>query len=130
MVSKRGMYRYTNKRPHKYVWALNETGSTVLDGAGNGSFQIVPGGARERWMVTLINTFVQELTIDVPTLRVYRGSPMPAYQLGGTFTGNLDTNSTDTFLLNMNEGMWFVYTGGPPGALATIRIEGTRYVWE
>ena len=131
MIAKRGMYSYERrKRPIKYTWDLNETGSVTLDANGNGTFQLVPGGARERWLVTLINTVVQQTTIAVPTLRVYRGSAQPINLLGGTFTGNLDSNSTDQWLLNMNEGLVFQYTGGSLGDVATARIEGTRYVWD
>lgn len=132
MVTKRGMYQFdrNRRRPKKFVWALNETGTVTLDAAGNGTFSLVPGGARERWLVTLINTFVQQTSLNVPLLRVYRGSAMPINQLGGTYTGNLDSNSTDQWLLNMNEGLVFQYTGGSLGDIATARIEGTRYVWD
>lgn len=119
------------RQVHKYIWALNEMGTVTLDINGNGQFTLAPGGARERWLVTLINTTcTQPLSVKVPKLVVYRSSAVPSNQIGGTFTANLDTNSTDSFLLNMNEGMVFVYSGGDFGAVATIRIEGTRYVWE
>ena len=130
-ISKRG-YPDTSRRrrPIKFTWALNETGTVTLDANGNGTFSLIPGGARERWLVTLINTFVQQTTLAVPVLRVYRGSAMPINQLGGTYTGNLDSNSTDQWMLNMNEGLVFQYTGGAVGDVATARIEGARYVWD
>lgn len=115
----------------KFTWALNETGSVQLDALGNGTIRLSPGGARERWLVTLINTTcTQPLTVAIPQMIVYRSSPVASNQIGGTFTANLDTDSSDQFLLNMNEDMYFVYSGGDIGAIATIRIEGTRYVWE
>lgn len=131
-ISKRGMYSYDRRRrrPIKFTWALNEQQSVTLNAAGTGTISLIPGGARERWLVTLINTSAVLTTLTVPILRVYRGNAMPANQLGGTYTGNLDTNSTDQWLLNMNEGLVFQYTNGAVGDVATIRIEGTKYVWD
>lgn len=114
----------------KFTWALREQGFVTLDGNGNGQFSLIPGGAREKWTVTLISTYCPLTTTANPQLVIYRAAIMPGNQLGGTYTGSLDTDSTDTWVLAMNEGLYFVYTGGPPGAQATCRIEGTREVWD
>jgi hypothetical protein len=120
-----------SKRVHKFTWSLQEQATCTLDSLGNGQIRMSPGGARERWLVTLVNvTCTQLTTINVPTMKMYRSSPVPQYQIGGTFTATLDTDSTDQFLFNMNEDLYFVFTGGDPGAIGSIRIEGTRYVWE
>lgn len=116
---------------NRYVWALYETGTTALDANGNGTIRLAPGGARERWQITLVTvTCTQPLSIKVPTMTMHRTAPVPQYRIGGTYSAILDTDSTDTFLFNMNEDVYFVFTGGDLGAIATVRIEGTRYVWE
>jgi hypothetical protein len=114
----------------KFTWDLQEQGSVILDASGNGQFSLIPGGAREKWTVTLISTYCPLTTTANPQLIVYRGFVMPGRQLGGTYTGSLDTDSTDRWDLAMNEGLVFVYTGGPAGAQATARIEGQRFVWD
>lgn len=130
MVTKRGGAIPT-RNPHKYTWALREMGTCTLDANGNGSVFLQPGGARERWMVTLTNvTCSQPLTVKMPQMIMYRSSAVPANKIGGTFTATLDTDSVDEILLNMNEGIYFIFSGGDLGAVGTIRIEGTRYVWE
>ncbi len=130
MVTKRGMYSYKARRMSQFKWALREQQSATLDDDGNATFSIIPGGAREKWIVTLISTACTLTDIANPTLTVYRGAVLPENQISGTYTGSLDTNSTDRFELAMNEGLWFVYMGGNPGSIATARIEGVRYVWD
>lgn len=120
----------SRRRLKHYQWMLSLTGSCVLDATGRGQFQLEPGGARERWIVALINTNVQTDSLLIATLRVYRGSPVPTNLLGGTYTANLDSNSTDRWVLNMNEGLVFVYEGGAEGDVATAHIEGVRHVWD
>jgi hypothetical protein len=127
MVRKQG---YQIGKMTKFTWALREQGSAILDASGNGRFQLAPGGAREKWTVNLITTFCTLTTTANPTLIIYRASVMPGNQIGGTYTGSLDTNSTDVWHLAMNEGLWFVYTGGPVGAQVNARIEGIREVWD
>lgn len=119
-----------NRRVRKFTYALQERQSVTLDSNGAGTIRFAPGGARERWLVTLINVQCTQLTLSkVPTCLLYRGAPTPAYQIGGTYTGSFDTDSTDQFLMNMNEDLYAVFSGGDPTAVGTVRLEGTRYVW-
>lgn len=119
------------KRVQQHVWALYETGRVFLDGSGNGTVRLSPGIGRERWLITFINiTCTQVNATVVPTMTMYRSSPVPQNRIGGSYNGLGDTNSTDQILLNMGEDVYFVWTGGDPGAEAVVRIEGSRYVWE
>lgn len=118
-------------RLRHYQWKLDERRSVTLDASGNGTITIAPGGARERWEINLITvntTNVPALSTNVPSLVIYRAAAIPGNQLGGTFNALLDTN-TDEFLLNMNEGMVFVFSLGDVGSLGTVHIEGVRHVW-
>lgn len=120
------------RRPavRKFTYALQERQSVTLDANGSGTIRFAPGGARERWLITLINVQCTQLSLSVvPTCLLYRGAPTPAYQIGGTFSGSFDTDSTDQFLMNMNEDLYAVFTNGDVGAVGTVRLEGTRYVW-
>lgn len=116
-------------RVRKYTWKLDETKTIVFDGNGSGNLTFIPGGARERWEVHFISVSAGVLanSINVPTLRQYRGS-LNGPQIGGTYSGQTDS-TTDPILLNMNEGIAFQFTGGDPGQTGTVHLEGLRYVW-
>lgn len=124
MVAKR-----RNVEPN--VWALYLAKSIVLDSSGNGTLTFFPEYARERWLVNFINVTCTSAAAStlVPTMTMYRSAPVAAYRIGGSYNGLGDTNSTDQILLNMNESIYMVWTGGDPGQTATARLEGSRYVW-
>lgn len=113
----------------KYTWKLDERGICSFDANGSGTVTLSPGGARERWEIHFTSVSATQLTpTKVPTMVVYRSSPVPGNQLGGTTSAISDAN-TDPIMLNMNEPIVFVFSGGDPGAVGTIHIEGLRYVW-
>jgi len=104
-----------------------------LDATGAGQAQLNPQGARERWTVNFIGvnmTNTIPASLLVPTMIVYRAAAVPGNQLGGTFSALLDNDSTDMYVLNMSEGMVFVFSGGDPASIGNVHIEGIRYVWE
>lgn len=114
-----------------FQWKLDERTSMTLNSGGSGQALLAPGGAREKWVInfmTVSTTNVPANSPNVPQMIVYRGSPVPGNQLGGTFSALLDTN-TDTFLMNMNEGLYFIVTLGDVGSIVTVHIEGIRHVW-
>jgi hypothetical protein len=114
----------------KYTWKLDERGTCVFDSNGSGIITLAPGGARERWEIHFMAVSATQLTpTKVPTMVMYRSSAVPGNQLGGTSSAISDSN-TDPILLNMNEPIVFVFTGGDAGASGSIHIEGLRFVWE
>lgn len=117
----------------EYQWKLDMTANVTLDATGAATTQLSPGGAREKWTVNFVavnTTAASPNSTNVPTMIMYRSAAVPGNQLGGTFSANMDTDSTDTYALNMNEPIVFVWTGGDPGALGKVHIEGIRHVWE
>lgn len=123
----RKMTRRTVAR--KNVWKLDERGSVVFDVNGRGVITLAPGGARERWKIEFVAVNASTpTTLKVPSMVMYRSAPVSGNQLAGTFTGTMDS-STDEYLLNMNEPVVFEFTGGDPGAVGSVHIEGLRYVW-
>lgn len=120
-------------RTQAYQWKLDQLATVILNAAGAASTQLSPGGAREKWTINFVavNTTTTILnSTNVPTMIMYRSAAVPGNQLGGTFSANMDTDSSDVYALNMNEPIVFVWSGGDPGAIGTVHIEGTRYVWE
>jgi hypothetical protein len=118
---------------HAYQWKLDLTANVTLDATGGATTQLSPGGAREKWTVNFVavnTTSPIPNSTNVPTMIMYRSAAVAGNQLGGTFSANMDTDSTDVYALNMNEPIVFVWTGGDPGAVGKVHIEGIRYVWE
>lgn len=114
-----------------FQWKLDERKSMTLDSSGSAQGLLAPGGAREKWVINFMTVSTANTIANspnVPQMIVYRQAPIPGNQLGGTFSALLDTN-TDTFLLNMNEGLYFVVTVGDVGSVVTVHIEGIRHVW-
>lgn len=108
------------------------TASVVLDSTGAATTQLSPQGARERWTVNFIavNTTAIPNSHNVPQMIIYRSAAVAGNQLGGTFSANMDTDSTDIYELNMSEPLVFVWSGGDVGTSGTVHIEGIRHVWE
>lgn len=118
-------------RLRHYQWKLDERTQATLNAQGGATMMLSPGGAREKWVVnfqTVSTANVPTNSTNVPQMIVYRQAAIPGNQLGGTFSALLDSN-TDTFVLNMNEGLVFVVSGGDSGSIVTVHIEGIRHVW-
>lgn len=113
----------------KWIWKLDESGTCTYDSNGNGTITLAPGGAKERWVIHFTAVSSTQLTTNnIPSMVMYRGSAVPGNQLGGTFSALADSD-TDEILLNMNEGVVYVFSKGDPGAQGSVHIEGVRYVW-
>jgi hypothetical protein len=122
-----------SQRTKQYQWKLDQTGSVTLDANGNGQFQLAPGGAREKWTinyvsVTMTNTIPN--SVKVAQMVMYRSSAQPGNQLSGTSFANMDADSQSVYAFNMGEPAVFLFSGGDPGSIGTVHIEGIRYVWE
>jgi hypothetical protein len=117
----------------QYQWKLDSTATVTLDASGNGSVQLAPGGAREKWTlnyvsVTMTNTIPN--SVNVAQMVLYRSSAQPGNQLSGTSFANMDADSQSVYVLNMGEPVVFVFSGGDPASVGHVHIEGIRYVWE
>ena len=128
------MYRRQRaQRPRikHYQWKLDERLNLTLDVNGAASGQLAPGGARERWVITMVNvrtTNIPALSTEVPQLIMFRSSAVPGNELGGTFNALIDA-SVDHYELNMNEPIVFEITEGDEDSIVHIHIEGIRHVW-
>jgi hypothetical protein len=102
--------------------ALRDSRSVTLDGSGNGA--VTFGPSRTAWLIERMSVRVSSNT-DEPQANVYRGEPNPATQISGTYSGSNDTDSqvSDNPLF---PGEYYTcqWTGGDPGATATISFSG------
>jgi hypothetical protein len=109
---------------------LNETAPVILNGSGNGTAKIGPVSAREVWSPQ--NVHVRTSTnADEATCLIYVGdSAIQANFRDGTFTGSSgdssDRVSADT--VKVGAHVWAVWSGGDPGATATVNVTGHKEV--
>lgn len=102
---------------------LNEFGSATLDASGNGTAEIqVP--RLETWNVQKIAVTTSTNVLE-PVAAVYVDSPSPGNLLGSTYTGSNDSSNENQILM---PGQYLVcrWSGGDPGAKATISVFGTK----
>lgn len=102
--------------------ALNSNITAVFDANGDAVGEILVG-PNQRWEVTLLNT--NTTSTSQTRLTVYRG-PVESTQVDFSRTGNGDTSNTD-IKLQQGEKLSAKWTGGTPGAQATLNIQGTVF---
>lgn len=117
------------------VIPLNESEPVVLDSQGNGMVQMRPDGSHERWMPTMAAVSVAPLgpdgIVNEATCSIYSGqTPTAANLIDATLRGS-SGNNTDRLAGRIigrtrDAYVWAVWTGGDPGAVATLTITGTK----
>jgi len=95
----------------------------TLDSSGAGTVSIAP--TYGDWVVLNIALTVSSATAQ-PTARLYRNFVAAPNYLSGSYTGSND-NNTDRIILRGNEQLFCVWTGGDPGARATMVCQITQY---
>ena len=106
---------------------LSVSVSVVLNGSGGGQVQSGPALPGVAWNPSSVAVLVQPVsTTVVSQFLLYLGPPQAANFQGGTYTG--DNNSDDLALPPMYAGQVLtgVWTGGNPGATATMTLTGTQ----
>lgn len=104
---------------------LNDGSSVALDASGNGTAQIGPGSTGEKWQLQKIAVIGNSSTTSQPVANVYINSVSQQNFFDGTQTGNQDSSDIN-WILNQNEKIIAVFSGGTSGATHTLSIFGTR----
>ena len=112
-------------------WPLNQSGTVVLDGSGNGTVQLQPDGPSEHWQATSASVKVSTNN-QLATCRVYVG-PVVAdqYFVDASDDGSTGDNTDrvtgyDIYRAGPYPAIWAVWSGGDAGATATLNVIGTR----
>lgn len=111
---------------------LDESDSVVLDVNGNGLVRLVPYGSKEYW--TLATAAVKCNTHVVEAQCVIYVGPVvsDANIADATFTGSSGNASGKVagriIGRNRDPYVWAVWTGGDPGATATLSVQGTKQI--
>lgn len=117
--------------PQTSSWPLNQTGTVVLDGSGNGTVQLTPDGPSEHWQATLASVKASSNTKEA-SCKIYAGpSATDQFFVDGTLSGSTG-DSTDRLAgydiarTGPFPSIWAVWAGGDVGATATLVLAGTR----
>lgn len=107
---------------------LAEYAQVTLDVNGTGAVQIGPDKFNESWQID-----VCAVNVNVPSaskqsrFTIYKGSSTAITSLvNGTYSGNFDSDTAFNQTLKSGNIYTCVWTGGVPGAVATVVFHGTR----
>ena len=109
---------------------LNVTVSVRLDGAGGGTAQAGPISAREVWHPASVHVQASSAVAEA-VCNIYIGdSPVQPNFMDGTFSGSSGDSSdrVSSVPVTCSWYVWAVWTGGDPGATATLTVTGTKDV--
>lgn len=104
---------------------LYESGSGVANAQGKAIVRLQPLRAFEDWHVQRVSIQSTSSTL-VPTFKLYKGSETPSSFIGGTFTGNLNSDPQLDLTLMNGESLLGVWEGGDVGSTCTMTITGTK----
>lgn len=111
---------------------LNTGDSKVLDGSGNGIISLGPA-VGQTWQLSVASIFVAPVppataSVKIPNCYIYiGGSAEPINQVDATFVGNQNSTSrVSGYLIKKGAKVFAKWTGGDPGAIATLSIFGTE----
>jgi transcription elongation factor len=107
---------------------LNAKAYATLDENGNGTASTGPLSPGEQW--TGITAAVSVATnVNEATCQLYAGAAAtPGYLQGATTWGSTGNSGPIGAAVKVGGNLFAVWTGGDPGALATMTVTGTRTV--
>ena len=108
---------------------LNATASVKLDGSGNGTASTGPQNPGEVWTPSTVSVSCSSNASEA-VCKVYAGnSATAAYFTDGTTWGSTgDSTSNLSSPVYPGQQVFASWTGGDPGATATMTVTGTRQV--
>lgn len=116
--------------PSGTTFNLNESSQPVtLDSDGNATAFVAPNGT-EKWNVNRYGVLTNQdpVATTIPICKLYMDSVADANFIDGTYTGNQDAGDGN-IILEKNQKLYAVWTGGIPGSIATLSVFGTRELY-
>jgi hypothetical protein len=112
--------------------ALHPSAAVTLDGTGAGTAQMGPSSPGEVWNPLQASVSCSAtVTTGTCEASIYAGAAISQGTfVDGTFSGDTG-DTTDAIageVVQAGQSVFAVWSGGVPGALATLRLAGTREV--
>lgn len=106
-------------------YPLSTHASVTLDGSGNGVASLGPV-LGQKWTLRTVSILVANANL-IPQCKIYMGAaPLDPFFVDGTYTGALASSSNvNGRPLTVGQRVFAMWTGGDPGARATLTITGT-----
>jgi len=114
----------------KITRPLNERGQVVLNGSGNGTVSLGPLSILERWKPDNVHVQVSTDTNEA-VCYIYVGDVAQQRNFrDATSSGSLGDSSSrvNNDVLTPPMKVWAVWSGGDPGAIATLNVTGVREI--
>ena len=110
------------------IYPLTQDASVVLNSSGNGTASIGPT-VGQKWRLRTASIIVPG-AILIPQCKIYMGgAAIDPFFVDGTYTGALaSTSNVNGKPLTNGQRIFAVWTGGDPGATATLTITGTSEI--
>lgn len=111
---------------------LTTSASTTLDGTGAGTVQLGPAAPREVWR-GVVASVVCSAQVAMGTCQavIYAGpQPQQSWFRDATFSGDTGdfTDAAAGDEIRPGSYVWAVFSGGVPGATATLTVRATKEV--
>lgn len=107
---------------------LSAKAYVTLDGSGNGTAYTGPQSPGESWS-NLTAAVKVATNAKEATCAVYAGAAAtPGYFTGATTWGSTGDSTTNVPVVKVGGNVFAVWTGGDPGAKATLTVTGTKAV--
>jgi hypothetical protein len=111
--------------------ALNQTGSVILDGSGNGTLRLTPDGPNEHWLPTLVSVKATQPVVNEASCKIYIGQKATDDNfVAGTLSGSTGdaTGQVEGYDISHRTDRYIfaVWAGGDAGAQATMVVNGTK----
>jgi hypothetical protein len=102
---------------------IENAANAVFDINGRAAVSIGPDRANISWKINRLVTSTTSSLTTQPQLRVYRNVETPSALVDSTYAANYDSSETN-LLVGTGTRLLFIWTGGAPGATATIVLSG------
>lgn len=107
---------------------LNAKAYVTLDGNGNGTASAGPQSPGEQWTGLLASVRVATNTAEAICSTYAGAAATPGYFVGATTWGSTGDSTSNMPTVQVGGNVFAVWTGGDPGARATLTVTGTKRV--
>jgi hypothetical protein len=107
---------------------LSESAPVTLDGSGNGTASLGPSSHGEVWTAATVSVQVSPPVTNEASCLIYLGHTATQENfVDGTFSGSSgDSTDKAAFPIRLGTMIFAVWSGGDPGAVAYLNVNGTR----